>query len=125
VTTNQKIYKLSETKGNIMSTGNKRSLDKDLKEEFKEAKALAKKEFESEDADPTRNLNVSGAPGGSPAIFNNLELGEKVVEKYKFVFLEKGRGFTQGYVEGRKGRMGNLFDRKYKAAKRALSEYNN
>ena len=39
---------------------------------------------------------------------------------YKSLFLSKGREFTEGYLEGRSGRLSNYFSDIYHGAKKAI-----
>ena len=98
-----------------------KSEKKEFDKELLQAKVLAKKNFESEPADPIRDLNISGAPGGSHGIFNYMELQTRIVENYKSVFLQKGKQFTQSYIAS-SDKIRNIFSKKYKAAKKALKE---
>lgn len=91
-----------------------------LSKDLAEARGKAKERFEAQTAEPSGNGIVGARAMG--AIMDALEWGKIVAEAYKDVFLERGREFTQGYLEGRKGRIGNLFNKEYRAAQRAMDE---
>ncbi|MBU2104771.1 MAG: hypothetical protein KKF67_03280 [Nanoarchaeota archaeon] len=96
------------------------TLDQDLRRELSEAKGQAKERFEAQPA----QLIGNGIAGGNAlgASIDFFEFGEDVTDAYKAVFLQRGKDFTQGYLEGRKGLVRNLFSKEYKAAKRAFEE---
>lgn len=91
-----------------------------LEQELLIARKKAKKVFTS----MPQIISSQGLAGESAVgvFFDMCEFKERVIESYKDVFLERGLDFTQGYLEGRKGQLGNIFSKKYKAAKRAFSE---
>ncbi|MDP2628332.1 MAG: hypothetical protein Q8P15_00345 [Nanoarchaeota archaeon] len=93
-----------------------------LNQKLSEAEKKAKEIFESTTIRPIGNGFIGGYAIG--AGMNFLELREETIDAYKQIFLEEGKDFTQGYVEGRKWRIGNILNKKYKAAQKALAEMN-
>lgn len=89
----------------------------DLSKELSEARGYAKARFGNQSAEPMGG-GVIGMKVG--VIFDAVEFGADVRCAYKEVFLQRGEAFTAGYVEGRRGRLSNLFSNKYRAAQDAL-----
>lgn len=95
-----------------------KSLEETLSNELRTANKDSLRRFRS------KQLSIPNGGGlvGSQAGFVIAEEWERGVGAYKDVFIRRGEEFTQGYVEGRKGRVRNLFSRRYWAARQALEE---
>ena len=96
------------------------TLDQKFRNELSKAKEQAKERFEAQTRQPVGNGIVGGNALGASMDF--FEFYEGVTEAYKGVFIQRGKIFTQGYLEGRKGRISNIFSREYHAAQRAFKD---